>query len=481
MKIAVYHGFEKIHHEMLGYLIDYFLYSPITVDWYAHESKSSVEWFAIYKDIFKKDIKWLSPFTFDEKKYDLIILLTDDDTLFDTIHPNGYDKSKIISINHSNINKRNEVFDCIQTRFTTKFPNRKWALPCYRAINLQTKKELLDKNQRLSVVCIGLNNVPASPIILKNLFINFDDIDFHVVSRIIKGSYICNGIRDDGSYGMVGLKLFDNLDGHSNIMTYEMCSTDKIIELLKSANYVLCLYNPFNTGYINSSITASIPLAFNYLCKLLIPSVWQEHYNFKSCISYTDTDKILLGNTINDLHSIEKEQVDLVSHRNTTLDNAIRQKIPTLHNSLLETNKDESWFIKLNIVLQFDKINTFINIGLPNDNNQVIKYFRDIRNFLDIGNETYSIPKDRHITNYNISELKNTIFKVNEPVIFNINVNHETLLNVIPLLGNRSHKDVILINNIQTIQDLNLIRHLYDRYSARFSCEDPNILVMISQ
>lgn len=316
MKLAIYQGFLYIHYEMLGYILEYFIQSNLSFDLYCPEESVGQEWKEFYENIFKVKLIFINPTKINPYNYDLIFLITDDDYSFKQKWLDKLGEEKVICIDHSAHIRRQPINMLrLGTRFFNHRPTCLWALPVYNYINKLDKLKYLAQTDKINVMCIGTQNKPYSGEFLKELFYNFDSIDFHVITRYLDKNY----------------------DEYSNIKTYENCSTQKMMELLKKTHYMLCFENPNNLEPISNSISASIPLAFNSGCQLIIPKSWGPYYNFNSVITYKDyllqknntITKMFLNGQI-DLDKIYYEADKLINHKNKMFDYIIQTKLQLL-------------------------------------------------------------------------------------------------------------------------------------------------------
>ena len=283
--IAIYHGFHHIHFEMLGYIIDYLLSTKLKFNIYSHINIFSFHWKKFYDNLFIP-LAWNTPNLFNADNYEYVFLLTDDDNTF-----KDNNKIKIICIEHIDYIRRINVKFRIGTRFFINRPECLWAIPCYNILNKQDKLDILNKENKINIVCLGKNQPPKIDY-LKNLFINFNEINFYLITR-------------EQQY---------NYEFYNNIFIYNNCLTNIMLDILTKSHYILCLDLNNSDHYIKQSISASIPLSFNFGCQLIIPKLWQNNYNFKSIISY-NKNKLILNKNIN-LDLIYEEQQEIINHRN---------------------------------------------------------------------------------------------------------------------------------------------------------------------
>jgi hypothetical protein len=400
MKLAIYHGFESIHYEMLGYFIEYILHTKVDIDIYSH---ILLDWKEYYEDLFNIKLHWNNPNLFNPELYDLIFLLTDDDYSFKNEWLEKYGTSKVISIDHCGTIRRGNMLDRISTRSFARRPTCKWALPCYYGISKSDKKLLLD-NDKIKVTCIGTQNMPPSIEFLRKLFSNFDEIEFHIIGRYIPYKY-----------------------DSDNIKVYNMCPTKLMHDIIKKSHYIFCIENPNNYYPIADSMSGSIPLSFGYGCQLILPSNWQKYYNFKSTVQYENTliNSITLPfNT--DLDLIYQEQYELISHRNRMIDSCIKIKFPMFNYIYYNTNTIVDIIKDLNLCKPFIFAENNTNIGIT-----LKSYFRELHNDL-------------------IENLSN---KINESTLFYLDIS-DNLINNISMLGTRKYIDIIMINNCDYNDDI---------------------------
>ena len=415
MNIAIYQGFDYIHFEMFGYLFDYFLTSNFTFDIFTPINNISSDWLSFYNNLFNYKFTFNPINHFNPSKYSFIILLTDDDMSF---HQEWLNTYNVLCIDHSaKIRRKPDNLLRIGTRFFYNRPNCPWSLPIYTIYTKYDKQLFL--NDKINVTCIGIQNRPPSDNFLKELFVNFDSINFHIITRKMLTKY-----QSD------------------NIFCYENCSTTKMMDILKNTHYILCLENPNNLEPVANSISAAVPLAFSTGCQLIIPESWNKYYSLKSVITYQD--KYLQKNNImsnltlthkTNLHSIYNETYQLIHHRNYTFDKLLN--INTKNNNI-------SIYSTLSNVVTH-KYNILIDLT---DNEFLLDSINDFR-------EIYANSK---INNRKIFYSNNiNIFNFKEPFIIHIND-----LNLLSLLSSRSFNDLIIIKNYHNI-NIDTIYKLYNK------------------
>lgn len=448
MKIAIYHGFLYIHYEMLGYILEYFIQSNLSFDLFCHLETIGKEWKDFYESTFNVKLNFNIPAKINPHNYDLIFLITDDDYSFKQNWLDEFGEKKVICIDHSAYIRRVPTNMLrLGTRFFYQRPKCQWALPVYTFINKIDKIKYLAQTNRINLMCIGTQNKPYSGEFLKELFYNFDSIDFYVITR----------------------HLDKNYQNYPNIKTFENCSTQKMMELLKKTHYILCFENPNNLEPVSNSISASIPLAFDSGCQLIIPKSWQFYYNFNSVISYEDTllqknnviTKMFLNGHI-DLDKIYNEAYELINHKNRMFDNIIQTK--------LGKNKI---FEEINKKLIIDKPNVVIDLT---DNYDRIKnltnYFREVNCFIDKNlnkNKIFYHSDKEYFLSY-------TICKINEPCFFIFKDDYNCIQYLLKL-SSRSYIDLILI--IETdLTTLETIKTNFKKMYSIYSINNDSILIL---
>ena len=291
MKVAIYHGFDYLHFEMLGYIIEYLLLYKIEFTLYSNINLWSYEWKLFYDKLF--NIPWNPTHLFNPDNYEYVFLITDDDSTF---KDNG--KIKIICIEHIDYIRRLNVYYRIGTRFFVDRPDCDWVIPCYNGISKKNKLEILKKENKINVICIGKSQ-PYNIETLKNIFCveEISKINFYLIGREINN--------------------IDHFKNYFNIFIYNNCSTLNMLCLLKKSHYILCLDIFDDFHYEKQAISGSIHLGFSFGCTIIIPNDWQVYYNFKSVINYNSkkNNKIKLSKNIN-LDKLFDERFDLINHRN---------------------------------------------------------------------------------------------------------------------------------------------------------------------
>jgi mannosyltransferase OCH1-like enzyme len=265
-KIALFNGF-ACHYEMIGYFIEYCVYKNILLDIYT-ETVDNMDWLKFYLLAFPKNsfkLKKIQDYKHNNN-YTKVILLTDDDFSF----KNEWINEKVICIDHIDKIRRDYIDVHIGTRYYVNRPNLDWALQVYKLINVQQKIKISKDN----IVIIGSNIRYFKPEDITKIK-NFEKYNFIFIDRNIH------------NYLDFVFKTLDNVKVYNNISTITM------IELLKESKYILL------TDIVSKrteSISASVSLALNCLCTMIIPKGVNKYYNFKSAIEYEDMIDIIEPN-----------------------------------------------------------------------------------------------------------------------------------------------------------------------------------------
>ena len=419
MKICIFQGLEIYHYEMIGYLAEYFINNNIYFDIISFHNKISLEWKNYYNLLFKKNINCIQLLDFDHTKYNYIFLTSDDDPNYKINHYifNDICFEKIICIDHHYLIRNFNVFNRISVRFFNNRPEDKWILPCYNGISKQDKQKIINNENKIIVTYIG-SLYPKSVNIFKNIFINFDDIEFNIISRHYNNE-------------------LDNID---NIKIFKMCPTDLMINIVCKSNYIFC--NENFQEYEKQKMSGVLPLSFSYGCQLIIPESWNKFYSFTSAIEYNKTTKILLNKNTN-LDDIYNELYVLQNHKQDIISNI------------------------LNIPKKYDlPIINFINdlgIKIPSiliDFKSNVNLEEYKKNFIEIHTQVELKEKNNFIYEYDNQDklIHFTIDNISKPVIiyldfYNYILNIHELFDVIKKLK-RLFNDIIIIKNINKEDDI---------------------------
>jgi len=289
MKIAIFNGI-NMHFEMFGYII--YLCNKNNYDLTIYSPTSRHGWEEFYNKLFN-NIAWKSPDLINDEynEYKYIFLATDDD-------PGAPKKllsiSNVICIDHYYQIRTPEIpfkFHIAVRPFLEN--NRKWALPCYPIIKTCIDKTaLIQLNKGVNVAIVGgCNDYNVADI---NRLSSEEQINLHFISRTINPSVL------------KALHSKFNTYLHANISTVIMMS------IIKQCKYIVCdVTMKHITG---KSMSASIPLAFSNLNKLVISNTNNNLYKFKSAQTFNinTNEPIMLDNTTDYLEDVYAERELLV-------------------------------------------------------------------------------------------------------------------------------------------------------------------------
>ena len=286
MKIALFHGYDSIHFEMLGYAIDYCFTKKYQFEVFINEREYvSEEWKNVYNSAFKKQIIWSSISDYNSKNFTYTILLTSVDPNF-IADGNG----KVVAIRH----KIDETFHNVPNIDVRWFSDSTpWAMPVFPGVS-RFEKDFHLKNKKISVVLLGSRHAHTPPATLQRIFANFDDIDFHCISR------------EEFEAG-----LLPNTKHYTNI------NTEHMIDIIKKSHYMFCTDHEL---YNFTSYSCALGLAFSYGCRLILPKKW-SHFNLNSPLYYHENSLITLDHP--NLDPIFIESHKLITHRNIVFNSII--------------------------------------------------------------------------------------------------------------------------------------------------------------
>jgi hypothetical protein len=275
---------------MFGYIIDYCVSKNIELDIYT-ETTNNMEWLKFYLLTFPSKsftLKKLSSYQ-PNNQYSKILLLTDDDFMF----KNSWINNKLICIDHFQKNRRPQINTHIGVRYFVNRPYLDYCSQVYKIIDIETKKRISSKN----IVFIG-NNAQYFTKKHINMIKNIEEYNFIFIHRNL------DTFLDES------FKLYKNFKFYNSISTID------VIQILKESDYI------FITDIgdkIKDSISASIPLALNCLCTLIMPIEMNKYYNYKSVIIYENEINITLPN----YELVLKDLEDQIEIRNKIFDKHI--------------------------------------------------------------------------------------------------------------------------------------------------------------
>lgn len=482
MRIAIYNN--STNYILLGFLLDYFITSKTDYIIYSLLDQKLIEWNVYYEQIFGITIKYNDINLFDINNFDLVYLLSKDDSLLNSPE----NQHKIIYFDNENIDCN--ILMKIDYRFNIIRPFNNWLMPCYKGILQYEKEQLINNITRKRIICINENiqNIEQ----LEILFDNFEEIDFYIFGSTID----------------TRKKLYQNIN------IYEIYSPLLLIHLLKKGTHILCLDNK---QIENTKITDSIFLAYIFGCQLIIPKYWNLFYDLKSVITYTD--KIIIDYNINLVYN---EINSLVRYKNKVLDKSINIKFPYY---ILKEPK--SWFSLIIKELRLPLPNIFVETGtyLGHGIKNVINDFREVHS-IELKEEFYKNAVVNFQTNRNVflhlgdsgDILWKLIYEFNEPVLFFLDAHYsggETafgreeekgvpIIRELSALGKRQFMDIIIIDDMRlfgkssysgiendpiypltqfdwTHITLEHMLKTYNRQCIHYMCPDVDRLILIPQ
>jgi predicted O-methyltransferase YrrM len=318
-RIALYHN-TRIHHEMLGYLIEYCNLNNYEIDIYLiFDDENTKNWINYCNKFSKTSINWINSLKIiDNIDYNIIFLITDDNKYFSYIDQKYY--HKIVSINHFYLNRRPELEHHICLRQFFNRPEIPYTIPTYNIILPEEKRLLLKNVSRIQVLFLGKFNMPSSQTF--QLFNNFEDIDFHIIGKESND------------------KLFELLIKRPNMYFHSFMNIEELINLMKKSHFVF-LMPAYIEGYPQHKLSSLIPLSYSTLCQPILPKMWNTHLKLRSILEYCD-HKYLEPHKNIDLNishfdiiidNLYQERCELIEYNKNVLDNMI-DKIDKNNNEL---------------------------------------------------------------------------------------------------------------------------------------------------
>jgi hypothetical protein len=287
---AIFNSF-PFHYEMFGYIIDYLANSnnidkPI-VDIYT-ETELNMGWIHFYEIKFPGMFRIIPYTEFSvNNEYQFVFLATDDDPRFS----NEWFNAKTICIDHYYLDRRPAAG--IRRLGIRPFERvgSDWSYPVYRLVSAEEKGISLIKGQ---VVCLGRN----CPISMESLQLLMERVSFiENVTVICIGRYLHNVLFHQTIYPNVSFKV--------------MTDTSEMIEDLIKSEFVYI--SDVNTDHIYGlSMSASVPLAINSLCKCIIPLDMYNTINcsnIKSAITYSNDNNNANAFSLTDLDNELQQQI----------------------------------------------------------------------------------------------------------------------------------------------------------------------------
>jgi len=297
MKVALFNGF-TFHYEMYGYIIHYCKERNYNLTIYMipylniNDDELDNGHIHLYHQVFdgyNVTYKYFTEFEKDKEIYDKIILLTDNDKLFDVKNKNI--NKKTISINHYYKKRNDEIFHAIIG--TRPFDNEyyvDWALPCYPIIITPIEKN----NEIIQLGIIGHTN----------------NYNTHILNRIMSNKTIIIHAFSRN----INIQQFGNLDKKFILNMYCNMETREMMNILMHCDYILGDYS--DDRYENEMMSGSIPISLSLLVPLIISKQTNKYYNFRNVIEFDKkkNDEIVVDKNIVDCNLLEIERKELFKH-----------------------------------------------------------------------------------------------------------------------------------------------------------------------
>jgi hypothetical protein len=312
-RLAIFNGF-PFHYEMFGYIINYCVVKRFELTIYT-TTQNDLGWIQFYRSFFQKGIPNFVPFIIkpvnmfnsEFRKYDLIILTTDDDPAF----KDGWISEKVVKISHVNFERRPLITKTIYNRpYDIVAP---WALPCFPIVNVDDKLTFFKKGTGdINILLIGYYSTYEFDIFNRMVCADGNDrkIVLHFISRrtLPFQSTCCERLKSN-----ISTKFYVNID------------TNDMFKLLGIADY-LCIECSSHPTHHYESMSGAIPTSFSCLTPLIIDKNMNSYYKFQNAIEYNtnSSEPIILfahDKYVETIRNMDSERETLVSMLSTILDN----------------------------------------------------------------------------------------------------------------------------------------------------------------
>ena len=289
MRIAAFNGF-PFHYEMFAHILDYCKRAALEIDIYTN-IVNDYGWLSLYEEAYSVDT-WHPISRFDPAQYDCVILLTDNDTLY---NPFWNATTHVVVIEHGayrHLPLPAQVF--LQTRhMKVRSPPSDpdtWMLPVW-------DNRPYEKYPTLTVACVG-SGCTLGVHAIRALFSNPDDIRLLFIDR-----------------------QYTDRCGFSNVESYCKLEAETMLEYVGKSTYILVapLPNTFHKDHITS---ASIPLGYSVGTPVLMIESWADSYDFPGVIPIADTME-LKHPTSEQLDTFREGRAALLSRRDAVLTKAL--------------------------------------------------------------------------------------------------------------------------------------------------------------
>lgn len=324
-RIALFNSF-PFHYEMFGYIINYCRIKQYDLTIYTN-TKNDYNWLSFYKSHFTVKLQY--NFKYDETSsfennmhlYDLIVLATDDDPLFNTNWINSTNIDKIICIQHYYLMRRHGFNHYLTTRpyDNSVSPFYIWALPCFPLVDVNEKNVAISQVAINIAIIGGIYSKYNASIINRFCSVFNKPIHIYIIARCINDTHV-DDLRKHVSSNI-------SLHIHKKLDTFEM------FEIIKKMNYVF-LDITTTSGHEYKSGSGAIAIGVTCLTSFLISKTTNRFYQFKNALEYDEnsSDPIFLDIAPIDVESVELERRQLTLKLFNFLDTVIE---PTQINTAL--------------------------------------------------------------------------------------------------------------------------------------------------
>jgi len=297
MKIAIYNGF-LFHYEMYGYIIHYCKEKKydLTIFSAMNPNISDNNFLDFYKKIdlffdYHFEVRKSTEFYNMFDMFDIVFLITDDDSSFDK--SNLALNRKVICIEHFFLDRCPSINNKIATRPFDSNYYRDWALPCYPITN--KKYSNIDNKNCIYIAIVGTTYMKYNTNVMNRIKHNNKKIGFIVIGRD------------------VNINKFQGIDKDIDLSIYQNIDTIDMMNLVCSCDFLLADSN-MDIIYEDKQMTGSIPLAFSLLVPLIISKQTNRFYQFENVIEFdkSSCEDISLINI--DIDELEKERDIIIKH-----------------------------------------------------------------------------------------------------------------------------------------------------------------------
>jgi hypothetical protein len=313
LPLIAFNGY-NFHQEMYGFVIYYCVShnQPIIIYSVPKEKLWYNGWVEFYKAYFNNSAnlitwKYIDEFEKDRINYNnhVVVSLTDDDPAFKP----SWITPLTFTIDHVAYNRAPQFTHHLAIRPYRTLPivethsrddlisvqDRPYAIPTYPVMSVTEKMQVLKSTSAINVAIIGGTDYALHHLNRLRVVPDADSrngttyINVHIVARPFDSIFKADLTHIQS---IVQIKLYSDL------------STEQLHQILRAAHFVMI---DINTGkklshLLGYSMTASLPLAFNYLCRLIISSYSNSVYKLTSALEFdidTTVTDILLNTRSN--------------------------------------------------------------------------------------------------------------------------------------------------------------------------------------